>query len=262
MGLRHVLEQEEKHLRALLGKLDSNSKEAESSKTIRISVDKGRCRYYIKNNRGKYEYVTKENMGTVNEMIQKQYNDKAIRLIKKRLSQFQKILIDYDEREIDNLFDEMHDERKKIVVPMEPTSCQLYQSWLNEPYEGKAFEQGTAVILTEKGERVRSKSEKILADYFYHNGIEYKYEKPLYLKGIGIVYPDFTFWSKKLSEEIYWEHDGKMDDPVYAKTAVKKVNAYISNGILPTDRLILTYETAATPLQMECVENLLRKYLL
>ena len=37
---------------------------------------------------------------------------------------------------------------------------------------------------------------------------EYKYECPLYLKGVGIIYPDFTFLSRKSGEEIYWENNG------------------------------------------------------
>lgn len=48
------------------------------------------------------------------------------------------------------------------------------------------------MILTDRGERVRSKTEKIMADYFYRKGIEYKYEQPIYLKGLGTVYPDFS----------------------------------------------------------------------
>ena len=69
--------------------------------------------------------------------------------------------------------------------------------WYEEEYHGKEFKEGVPVILTEKGERVRSKSEKIIADYFYRKNILYKYEKPLYLNGYGIVYPDFTLLSRK-----------------------------------------------------------------
>lgn len=36
---------------------------------------------------------------------------------------------------------------------------------MSERYTGKEFPEGTPVIRTERGERVRSKSEKILADY-------------------------------------------------------------------------------------------------
>lgn len=73
-----------------------------------------------------------------------------------------------------------------------PWNEQLKQ-WISMEYNGNEFQEGTPVIMTERGERVRSKSEKILADYFYRNGILYKYECPLYLKYFGTIYPDFTF---------------------------------------------------------------------
>lgn len=85
-----------------------------------------------------------------------------------------------------------------MLTPIEATWNQLLMEWYKEEYLGK---EGMPVILTEKGERVRSKSEKILADYFYRKNILYKYEKPLYLKGYGTVYPDFTFLSRKAGEE-------------------------------------------------------------
>lgn len=68
---------------------------------------------------------------------------------------------------------------------------------MSKEYTGKQFREGEPVILTNRGERVRSKSEKIIADCFFRKGIPYKYECPLYLKGLGIIYPDFTILSKK-----------------------------------------------------------------
>ena len=118
------------------------------------------------------------------------------------------------------------------------------------------------IILTENGERVRSKSEKILADYFYRKGIEYKYEYPLYLNGVGTVYPDFTFLSPQTGEEIYWEHNGMVDDPGYARKMVRKIQEYEKNGIFPGERLILTYETEQTILNTQKIEQLVNRYLL
>ena len=100
-------------------------------------------------------------------------------------------------------------------------------------YEPKGFREEDPVIVTDRGERVRSKSEKILADYFYRQGIPYKYECPLYLKGFRQVYPDFTFLSRRTGKEIYWEHHGRLDDPLYAQNMVKKLQAYEKNGIFP-----------------------------
>lgn len=155
-----------------------------------------------------------------------------------------------------------HPERRKLICPVEPSWDQQIQEWESGEYKRKEFREGTPVIMTDKGERVRSKSEKILADYFYRKGIPYKYECPLYLNGFGTVYPDFTFLSKKTGKEIYWEHDGKMDSPEYAENAVRKINAYEENDIFPGERLILTFETGKTILNTKRIEELVARYLI
>ena len=132
---------------------------------------------------------------------------------------------------IDSELPKLHTQRQLLVTPIEPIWEKELARWYDSEYHGKEFYEGTAEIVTEKGERVRSKSEKILADYFYRNNILYQYEKPLYLKGYGTIYPDFTFLSKKTRKEIYWEHEGMMDKPEYAKSAVKKIESYQRNGI-------------------------------
>lgn len=162
---------------------------------------------------------------------------------------------------IDSELPKLHTQRQLLVTPIEPIWEKELARWYDSEYHGKEFYEGTAEIVTEKGERVRSKSEKILADYFYRNNILYQYEKPLYLKGYGTIYPDFTFLSKKTRKEIYWEHEGMMDKPEYAKSAVKKIESYQRNGIHLGERLILTFETELTVLNSRIVEELVERYL-
>lgn len=162
---------------------------------------------------------------------------------------------------IDSELPKLHTQRQLLVTPVEPIWEKELAKWYDSEYHGKEFYEGTAEIVTEKGERVRSKSEKILTDYFYRNNILYQYEKPLYLKGYGTIYPDFTFLSKKTRKEIYWEHEGMMDKPEYAKSAVKKIESYQRNGIHLGERLILTFETELTVLNSQIVEELVEKYL-
>ena len=162
---------------------------------------------------------------------------------------------------IDSELPKLHTQRQLLVTPVEPIWEKELAKWYDSEYHGKEFYEGAAEIVTEKGERVRSKSEKILADYFYRNNILYQYEKPLYLKGYGTIYPDFTFLSKKTRKEIYWEHEGMMDKPEYAKSAVKKIESYQRNGIHLGERLILTFETELTVLNSQIVEELVEKYL-
>lgn len=181
---------------------------------LRLSKCQNYLQYYhCTDKKKKGTYIRKENMDFIQKLAQKSYDEQVLRLAQKRFSQIKRMMKDYDDDEITNLYYKEHIERQKLVQPVEPTWEQRVQEWKNREYKGKDFQEGTPVILTEKGERVRSKSEKIMADYFFRQGIEYKYECPIYLRGMGTVYPDFTFLSRKTGQEVYWEHNGKMDVP-------------------------------------------------
>ena len=259
-GLREMLLQEQKHLQGII----ANTREkdiATPEGRLRISVDHGVPRYYQCVDDRYGEYIPRDNVQLPRQLAQKAYNDAVLKTAEARAKHIARCLKDYNDDEIEQLFTLLHPERQKLITPIVPTFSQLQEQWYSEPYVGKAFKEGIPVILTEKGERVRSKSEKILADFFYRNNILYKYEKPLNLSGYGIVYPDFTFLSRKLRKEIYWEHEGMMDKPEYAIKAVKKLNSYQMNGILPGERLILTFETEQDVLNSKIVCDLVDKYL-
>ena len=281
-GLKEMLLKEQKYLESVIAKASEhgnsvNSKAREqgdcgSSKAsehgddvpegrLRISVNQGNVRYYHCVDAGRYDYIPKDNIQLAQRLAQKNYNDKVIMKATARARLISKCLKGYNDDEIEQLYDKLHPERKSLITPVNPTTRQLEEEWYSAPYTGKAFLSDSSVILTEKGERVRSKSEKILADYFYRNNILYKYEKPLNLIGYGIVYPDFTFFSKKLRKEVYWEHEGMMDKAEYAQSAVKKINSYQLNGIYPGDRLILTFETEQDVLNSRIVAKLVQMYL-
>lgn len=195
-------------------------------------------------------------------LAQKGYNKAVVKKGEARLKQIKRITKNYSDDEIEKIYTSMNKARQLLVTPIEPTWDQLLTKWYEEEYQGKEFKEGTPLILTEKGERVRSKSEKILADYFYRKNILYKYEKPLHLKGYGTVYPDFTFLSKKTYQEIYWEHEGMMDKQDYTRAAVRKIELYQINHIYPGDRLIITFETEQNVLNSKIIENLIEKYLI
>ena len=192
---------------------------------------------------------------------QKAYDEKIVKAAEKSLCRIRMLIKEYETDQIEQVYLKLHPERKKLIEPVEKTWDQRLEAWLSEEYQGKAFQEGTVMIRTEKGERVRSKSEKILADYFYRNGIPYKYERPLYLKGLGVVHPDFTILSRRSGQEIFWEHNGRMDDPVYAQNAVRKIQAYMENDIYPGESLILTFETEKTVLDDRMVKGIVERFL-
>ncbi|MGN0354580.1 MAG: hypothetical protein ACI4EI_05850 [Muricoprocola sp.] len=259
-GLKDMLLQEEKRLEEIVDNVSTNLMAAPEGH-LRISNDKNKPRYYhcIDDNNG--IYIPRAEKELPKLLAQKTYNKTVAKKAEARLKQIKKIVQDYSDSEIEDIYTSMHQERQSLVTPVEPTWEQLLTEWFEEEYHGKEFQEGTAVILTERGERVRSKSEKILADYFFRRNILYKYEKPLYLKGYGTVYPDFTFLSKKTGQEIYWEHEGMMDKQEYARSAIRKIESYQMNKIYPGDRLILTFETEQNVLNSKIIEGLVDKYL-
>lgn len=262
-GLREMLMQEQNRLENIVQKTREQLKDTPQG-TLRLSSSKKWVQYYhcMPGEKKNGEYIPKTNEDLIRRLAQKAYDEKILKLAEKRLSQIKKITRDYAEEEVEKIFLREHIERKKLIQPVEPTWEQQLEKWVSKEYKKKEFQADTPVILTDRGERVRSKSEKILADYFYRNGIQYKYECPLYLKGFGTVHPDFTFLSKKIKQEIYWEHDGRMDDPSYAQNAVRKIQAYEENDIYPGERLILTFETGRTVLDTKMIEKLVSRYLL
>lgn len=210
----------------------------------------------------KLTYIRKEDLNMARRLAQKSYDQKVKRIVDRRYKQLDKLLKDYRSDEIEDIYNRLHPLRKQLIQPVEMTWKQRVANWKSLPYEGKHFKEGQMEIYTKKGERVRSKSEKILADMFYDMGIEYKYECPLVLKGFGTVYPDFTFLSKTTYEEIYWEHEGMMDEAAYAEKAIRKIDLYTRNNIIPGQRLILTYESSTYALNTSVAEMLIKEYLL
>ena len=228
---------------------------------LRISKHENRCRYYHCKTDRNGTYIPKKNIVLSKQLAQKAYNKSIIEKAEALLEQINKMLEADADEEMKKLYDSLHPDRKKLIIPYEEAWEQKLQKWYEISYQGKEFQEGTPVILTEKGEQVRSKSEKILADYFYRKNILYKYEKPLYLRGYGMVYPDFTFLSSKTGQEIYWEHEGMMDKPEYARSAIRKIESYQKNGIYIGEKLILTFETEQNILNQNIIASLADKYL-
>lgn len=262
-GLKEMLQKEQIRLEGILQKTKEQLKDAPEGK-LRISKSGKQIQYYLRKDgigAGTGQYLHNSDGELVHRLAQKSYDEKVLRLAGRRLRQMKYLTEEYQDNELEILYEKEHPERQKLIRPVELTWQQRLCLWMEEKYEGKAFKPGETEIYSERGERVRSKSEKILADYFYRNNICYKYEKPLRLKGYGIVYPDFTFLSKKTGKEIYWEHEGRMDDPVYAKMAVKKIKTYEENGIFVGEGLILTFETETSILSTKDIESKVKRHL-
>ena len=109
---------------------------------------------------------------------------------------------------------------------------------------------------------MRSKSEVIIADLLFREGVPYRYEYPLYIEGIGLVFPDFLTLNKRTRKEYFLEHFGMMDDPNYLEKALQKIQLLANNNIYPGENLILSFETKKSPLNQNELRKLIQHYLL
>ena len=134
------------------------------------------------------------------------------------------------------------------------------------PFDSQSFNESNHIesnpiesnhILTEQGEIVRSKSEKIIADKLSLTKIPYYYEVPICLNGFGFVRPDFTILNPYTLKEYYWEHLGMMSSPEYVDKALSKIELYAANGILPGRNLILSYESESHPVSTNYISTLI-----
>lgn len=116
------------------------------------------------------------------------------------------------------------------------------QTWGSEPYDKSTkFPEGLK-HRTVKGERVRSKSEVIIADILFLKGIEYHYEENLRI-GTETIAPDFKVAVASQQRFRRIEHFGMIGDSKYLEECLWKIRLYVSNGYVPVDDVIFTFDT-------------------
>jgi len=115
------------------------------------------------------------------------------------------------------------------------------QNQLDSISQGNVGHQNELIYLTDSGIRVRSKSERMIADALDKNKIPYRYEAELILGGYR-KYPDFVIYRPSDGKVFLWEHFGLMDNEGYQKNTTEKIALYARHGFFPNDNLICTYE--------------------
>ena len=123
---------------------------------------------------------------------------------------------------------------------------------------GDTFFDEKLIHKTARGELVRSKSEVIIANALFHNGLDYEYEPQVILEG-KVKRPDFKITDADTGEEWYWEHCGMMSDPKYAKRWKDKEKFYAKNGIVKGKNLIVTEEKAGEGLDSYGINEMIKE---
>lgn len=241
--------------------LEALDKKIESFPDGRIKIKK--CKsgvYHYLSIKGNKDRLLNENeTDLIRDLIQKSYLKQmrvSLRSELKALSRMRKICPSVI---AEDLFEQLSEERKAFAKPAMVGDEDFARKWMQMPYKRKPFKKGAPYYLTIKGERVRSKSEVIIANRLYFKGIPYKYECPLKV-GNKIIHPDFTILRLSDCSVVYYEHCGKMDDETYMDDLVERINDYSEAGILQGDRLFFSFETSKKPLDLRTVDKLIDRH--
>ena len=192
----------------------------------------------------------------ITELAQKDYTQSFLKCVERRLKLVNNLL-DNSPDALQEPYLHLSAKRKSLVTPYVLSVEERIQRWLDEHEAPSRLKADDPEIYTNQGERVRSKSEKIIADKLFELGIPYRYEFPLTLDNI-LLYPDFTLYDVNNDSTVYLEHFGMMDSPEYLINALKKLDLLASYGITIGNGLLLTFEANNKPLNTHYLVSLLR----
>ena len=262
-GMKKLLQVRKGYLQEIYKKAAARLKQYPEGK-LRISHAHGNpCYYHRKAKSDRMgSYINKEDTEPAVQLACKDYDQRLSRVIEQEL----KAINSYEKSSpvccAEAVYEKLPDFRRALVEPLIETDEMYAKRWLDIVYERKGFLEGSPEFLTDNGERVRSKSEVIIANMLTKAGVPYRYEYPVMLNGLGQVYPDFTVLNVKSRREFYWEHLGMMDNPKYVENALHKIISYNMNQIYPGDQLLLTFETKSEPINVRLINSIIKHYLL
>ena len=249
-----------KLLSSLITQLDKKLKSLPSG-SLKICKFENRTDYYVANSDSFTldKYLNKKEYKLIEDLAQKSYLRKVLKVSIEEAEFLKRTLDKYPDTIAEDVYDQLSDERKKLVKPIVTPIEQFVKEWQERPYVPKKISEDVPIFETLRGERVRSKSEQIIADRLYIAGIPYKYECPLKV-GNKVYHPDFTILRRSDRKEIYLEHCGKLDDPQYTKDNLPRINEYILNGFGLGDKLYLSFESSTVPLDARVIDKMIEEY--
>ncbi len=255
---------------------DEIEKMEELEKTLMMlnkHAPKGNLRCAKKGNSFQYyngkEYLGKNRRKLIESMANHDYYEELLRLVCEKKDKLERMLdlLKFDFCRPEKLYSELHQARQCLVKPLLISREEYLRQWAAEEYDHWKItdDETNTTFLTVKGERVRSKSEKIIADSLHRYGIPYRYEYPLQLRDgnrIITVRPDFVALNVETLEELIIEHLGMMGEEQYYQKNMNKIDLYERNGYLIGRKLILLHETAESPLNTTIMERYIEENLL
>ena len=230
---------------------------------LQIAIERGNTRFYNYAFRKERQYLRKGDENTLRDLAQKEYEVTLLETAeteRSKLLDLQKSLIVADPNTV---FQSLDDRIRKYVRPELSSDDAFARKWLETEFEQQRTTEYHKFETLRK-DMVRSKSEALIADRLYSEGIPYRYEQVLRLgKGFSqiVFFPDFTVLNKRTRKLYYWEHLGLLGDRNYCLDNLSKLDTYAQYGIIQGKNLILTFESEGKPLSMAYVKKMIKEFL-
>ena len=211
------------------------------------------------------KYVSKKNLNVVKKVAQLDYDKKVCKELEKELAVVQKLLQYYDSNTIDQIYLKQCAGRRRIVTPIQEPSDSFAKNWIDEEYKPSEMWEEDKLFYTLKGEKVRSKAEKIIADELNASNIPYRYEYPLEIlvgKQKKTFRPDFLVLDRRTRKEYVIEHLGMMDKIGYYNYNLNKIGILEQNGYLLGVNLLILHETSDSPINILTFRRYVEEYLI
>ena len=227
------------------------------SDALNIRQENNKTYYYVesKDASGKHRTPIKDPK-QIHSLAQHSYLVKVMRSSISEKRSIEQFLGKCNNKPYEDIYGLLPESRRNLITPVRLTDEQYTAKWLSTTYAHKPFSDGDPYFETERGERVRSKSEQLIANRLNSRGIPYKFECPLLLGG-QVIHPDFTILRLSDRKELYYEHLGKMGDEDYAYKTIRRINNYTANGIILGDRLFTTMESNRAPFDIRTLDKMI-----
>lgn len=209
-------------------------------------------------------YIPKKKIATAKKLANKDYwaRIKEAALEEHAILMEAQIQINSFSNRAEDVFMKLPNTRQNLLTPIWYTDEEFKEIWQAVEYEHKPFAPNDPEHYTDKKERVRSKSEALIANALTRHGIPYRYEYPVRIDRFTTLHPDFYCLNVKKRKEVIWEHFGSMDDSGYVNRNIFRPEEYEGLGYRLGETLIFTFETLERPLNTRTIEKRIENYLL
>ncbi len=152
------------------------------------------CLYDTKKKKTIRKYIPTTDLSLAKTLASTTYYKKLQHLLEERILLLHRLNLTFREDEIDRLYDDLHDVRKGLFSPLQPTKQQVLAQWIQQPYFPNPMPKSSTEMKTKRGEIVRSKTEKywqicfMTPEFHINTNVRYGFGKS------SLFIPTLLFW--------------------------------------------------------------------